>query len=210
MSLTSNRFAASEAHFLAFAPQYSFGEAMLRPERTRDSSPLVMIYPIVKYGQPVLERIAEPVTTFDADLEKLVADMFDTMYAAHGVGLAAPQIGISKSLCVIDITSAEDPSAKIVLVNPCIVSVEGKQTGEEGCLSLPNFRSPTTRPMKAVVRAQDLHGEAFTRSGDDLLARAFCHEIDHLNGTLFIHHLSMLKRDSIRRKVKRMMKAGDW
>jgi peptide deformylase len=169
-----------------------------------------MIYPIVKYGQPVLEKIAEPVTAFDADLEKLVADMFDTMYAAHGVGLAAPQIGISKSLCVIDITSGEDPNARIVLANPVIISTEGKQTDEEGCLSLPNFRAPTTRPMKATVRAQDLHGKEITLSGEALLARAFCHEIDHLNGVLFIRHLSMLKRDSIRRKVRKMVKAGEW
>lgn len=169
-----------------------------------------MIYPIVKYGHPVLDKVAEPVTVFDAGFEKLVADMFDTMYAAHGVGLAAPQIGISKSLCVIDTTSAEDPNTKIVLVNPVIVTVEGKQTGEEGCLSLPNFRSPTSRPMKVTVRAQDVHGQEITLSGDDLLARAFCHEIDHLNGVLFIQHLSLLKRDSIRRKVKKMVKAGEW
>ena len=169
-----------------------------------------MIYPIVKYGQPVLDKVAAPVTEFDAALEKLVADMFDTMYAAHGVGLAAPQIGISKSLCVIDITSAEDSNARIILANPVVVTTEGKQTGEEGCLSLPNFRSPTARPMKATVRAQDIHGQEITLHGDDLLARAFCHEIDHLNGVLFIHHLSLLKRDSIRRKVKKMVKAGEW
>lgn len=169
-----------------------------------------MIYPIVKYGQPVLDKVAAPVTEFGAELDKLVADMFDTMYAAHGVGLAAPQIGISKSLCVIDITSGEDPSARIVLANPVIVNTEGKQNGEEGCLSLPTFRADTPRPMKAEVRAQDAHGQEITLSGEDLLARAFCHEIDHLNGALFIHHLSMLKRDSIRRKVKKLAKAGDW
>lgn len=169
-----------------------------------------MIYPIVKYGQPVLDQVAAPVTEFDASLEKLVADMFDTMYAAHGVGLAAPQIGISKSLCVIDTTCGEDPAKKIVLANPVIVSTEGKQTDEEGCLSLPNFRSQTTRPMKATVRGQNARGEETTLTGEGLLARAFCHEIDHLNGTLFIHHLSLLKRDSIRRKVKQMVKAGDW
>lgn len=169
-----------------------------------------MIYPIVKYGQPVLEKKAGPVTEFDAALQKLVADMFDTMYAAHGVGLAAPQIGISKSLCVIDTSVGEDPEARLVLANPEIVSSEGKQTGEEGCLSLPNFRSDTTRPMKVTVRAQDANGNEITLKGEELLARAFCHEIDHLNGALFIHHLSMLKRDSIRRKVKKMVKAGEW
>jgi peptide deformylase len=169
-----------------------------------------MIYPIVKYGQPVLENVAEPVTVFDGDLEKLVADMFETMYAARGVGLAAPQIGISKKLCVIDITSGEDPSARLILANPVIVSTEGKATQEEGCLSLPDFRAATGRPLKATVRAQDLQGAEFALSGEGLLARAFCHETDHLNGILFIHHLSMLKRDSIKRKVRKMMKAGEW
>lgn len=169
-----------------------------------------MIYPIVKYGQEVLEQQAEPVTAFDAALEKLVADMFETMYAARGVGLAAPQIGISKRLCVIDITSGENPSAKLVLANPVIVSTEGKSMLEEGCLSLPDFRAKTPRPKRATVRALDLHGKEFTMAGEDLLARAFCHETDHLNGTLFIKHVSLLKRDSIKRKVKKMIKAGEW
>jgi len=169
-----------------------------------------MIYPIVKYGQEVLEIQAEPVIAFDAELEKLVADMFETMYAANGVGLAAPQTGISKKLCVIDITSGENPSAKIVLANPEIVSTEGKTGLEEGCLSLPDIRAKTPRPKRATVRAQDIHGNTFSMTGEDLLARAFCHETDHLNGILFIKHISMLKRDSIKRKVKKMMKAGEW
>jgi peptide deformylase len=169
-----------------------------------------MIFPIVKYGQPVLEKGGEPITVFDGDLEKLVADMFETMYAAHGVGLAAPQIGIPKRLCVIDVSSNEHPADRLVLANPVVVSTEGKQTDEEGCLSLPSFRAPTSRPMRATVRAQDIHGKEITLNGEGLLARAFCHEIDHLNGVLFIQHLSMLKRDSIRRKVKKMEKAGEW
>jgi peptide deformylase len=169
-----------------------------------------MIYPIVKYGQEVLEKQAEPVMAFDADLEKLIADMFETMYAANGVGLAAPQIGISKRLCVIDITSGDDPQAKLILANPVIVSTEGKSMLEEGCLSLPDFRAKTPRPLRATVRAQDGTGKEFTMTGEDLLARAFCHETDHLNGTLFIKHLSLLKRDSIKRKVKKLAKAGDW
>jgi len=169
-----------------------------------------MIYPIVKYGQEVLERPSEPVTVFDGNLEKLVADMFETLCAANGVGLAAPQIGIAKKLCVIDITSGEDPKAKLVLANPAIVATEGKQVLEEGCLSLPDFRAKTTRPLRATVRAQDLHGKEITLTGEGLLARAFCHETDHLNGVLFIQHLSLLKRDSIKRKVRRMMKAGEW
>lgn len=169
-----------------------------------------MIYPIVKYGQEVLEKPAESVATFNGDLEKLVADMFETMVAANGVGLAAPQIGISKRLCVIDVTSGKDPAQKLVLVNPVIVSTEGKQEEEEGCLSLPDFRAKTARPLRATVSAQDLHGHEITLTGEGLLARAFGHEIDHLNGRLFIHHLSRLKRDSIKRKVRKMVKAGEW
>lgn len=169
-----------------------------------------MIYPIVKYGQEVLEKVAEPVTEFDGDFGKFVADMFETMYAAAGVGLAAPQIGISKRLCVIDITSGEDPNAKLVLANPVVISTEGEVSLEEGCLSLPDFRAKTARPARATVRAQDIHGKEFTMTGEGLLARAFCHETDHLNGVLFIKHLNMLKRDSIKRKVRKMMKAGEW
>jgi peptide deformylase len=169
-----------------------------------------MIYPIVKYGEPVLETPSVDVSSFDAELEKLVSDMFETMYAARGVGLAAPQIGIGKRLCVIDVTSGEDPKSRLVLANPVILSVEGKQTDEEGCLSLPNFRASTLRPMAARIKAQDVHGEPLEIRGEGLLARAFCHEIDHLNGILFIQHLSKLKRDSIRRKVRKMVKAGEW
>ena len=169
-----------------------------------------MIYPIVKYGKKVLEDGTKPVTEFNSDLEKLVADMFETMYAANGVGLAAPQIGLTHRLCVIDITCGQDPEAKLVLANPQIISVEGKQTEDEGCLSLPDFRAKTPRPLKATVRAQNVKGEEFTMTGEGLLARAFCHETDHLNGMLFIHHLSALKRDSIKRKVKKMVKAGEW
>jgi len=169
-----------------------------------------MIYPVVKYGQKVLETPAAPVTEFDGDLERLVADMFETMYAANGVGLAAPQIGISKRLCVIDVASGEKADAKLVLANPVILVTEGKDVLDEGCLSLPEFRASTRRPKRVTVRAQDLHGKEFTMSGEGLLARAFCHETDHLNGVLFIQHLSMLKRDSIKRRVRKLMKAGEW
>ena len=169
-----------------------------------------MIYPIVKYGQKVLEDGTKPVTEFDAKLEKLVADMFETMYAANGVGLAAPQIGLTHRLCVIDITCGQDPEGKLVLANPQILSTEGKQTEEEGCLSLPDFRAKTPRPLKATVRAQNVKGEEFTMTGEGLLARAFCHETDHLDGKLFIHHLTALKRESIKRKVRKLAKAGEW
>jgi peptide deformylase len=169
-----------------------------------------MIYPIVKYGEPVLERPALPVTEFNSDLEKLVADMFETMYAANGVGLAAPQIGISLRLCVIDITCGQDPKTKLALANPIIVSTEAEQLEEEGCLSLPDFRAKTPRPLRATIRAWDLSGKEFTLTGEGLLARAFCHETDHLDGKLFIHHLTRLKRDSIKRKVRKLVKAGEW
>src|SRR5438876_6445404 len=112
-----------------------------------------MIYPIVKFGNPVLEKPAEPVTVFDGDLKKLVEDMFESMYAAKGVGLAAPQIGISKRLAVIDVTFKEDPKAKLVLLNPQIIHTEGKQTQSEGCLSIPEFREPLARASKVTVRA---------------------------------------------------------
>jgi len=169
-----------------------------------------MIYPIVVYGDPVLERPAEPVTEFNAELKKLVDDMFESMYAAHGVGLAAPQIGIGKCIAVIDTTFKEDPKAKLVLVNPEIIGREGKQNGQEGCLSLPDFRENVTRANIVTVRAQDVEGNWFEKTGDDLLARAFLHEIDHLNGRLFISHVSALKRDLIKRKIKKLVRAGEW
>ena len=169
-----------------------------------------MIYPIVKYGREVLEKPGNAVTEFDGHMEKLVADMFETMYAANGVGLAAPQIGLPLRLSVIDTTSGEDPKTKLVLANPVIVSTEGEQVQEEGCLSLPDFRAKTPRPERVTVQAQDIHGQEFTMTGEGLLARAFCHEIDHLDGKLFIHHLGRLKRDSIKRRVRKMMKAGEW
>jgi peptide deformylase len=170
-----------------------------------------MIYPIVKYGQEVLGKVAAPITVFDEELEKLVADMFETMYAARGVGLAAPQIGLSKHLCVIDTTVSEhEKGVKLVLANPVILEVGGHQVHEEGCLSLPDFRAETPRPSKATVRAQDVHGQEFSMTGEGLLARAFCHETDHLNGVLFIQHLSRLKRESIKRKIRKMTKAGEW
>jgi len=169
-----------------------------------------MIYPIVKYGREVLEQPGKPITEFDGSLEKLVSDMFETMYAANGVGLAAPQIGLPLRLCVIDVSVGEDPNARLILANPVIVSTEGEQVQEEGCLSLPDFRAKTRRPQRATVRAWDLHGHEYTMAGEDLLARAFCHEIDHLDGTLFIQHLGRLKRESIKRKVRQMIKAGEW
>jgi len=169
-----------------------------------------MIHSIVKYGAPVLERVAAPVTEFDAKLAKLVEDMFESMYAANGVGLAAAQIGLSLQLAVIDITSGQDPSAKLVLANPKIIAAEDRQKEEEGCLSLPGFHAEVRRPRRVTIRAQDVTGKEYTRTGEDLLARAFCHETDHLHGKLFIAHLSMLKRDLIRRRIRKLAKTGEW
>jgi len=173
-----------------------------------------MVYKVVRYlNSPILERPAGDVTEFDTpELHMLIEDMFETMYASHGIGLAAPQIDVPKRLTVIDISGGEedrDPE-RIVLINPQIVAKEGKQTGEEGCLSIPGFREPVTRARKAVVRAQDVKGVPFEIEGDELLARAIQHEIDHLNGVLFINHLSALKRDLIKRKIRKLQKAGDW
>ena len=170
-----------------------------------------MIYPIVKYGQPVLEKACAEVTAFDTpELHKLIDDMFESMYAARGVGLAAPQIGIGQRIAVIDVTTGEDPAQKIVLINPEIVERLGSQTSEEGCLSIPTFREPVTRFNKVTVRARDVKGEKFEMTGEELLARALQHETDHLNGTLYISHISPLKRDLIRRKIRKLQKAGEW
>lgn len=168
------------------------------------------IYPIVKYGDPILEKPTATVTKFNEELEQLAEDMFASMYAAQGVGLAAPQIGLGMRMTVIDVTGGKNPEAKIVLVNPEVIHFEGEKREEEGCLSIPGFRGYVVRPQFVTVRAQDAKGETFEIRGEDLLARAFCHEIDHLHGILFIQHLSMLKRDLIKRKIKKLRKQGEW
>jgi len=169
-----------------------------------------MIYPIVKFGDPVLEKPSDKVTVFDEELKTLVDDMFESMYAARGVGLAAPQIGIPFRIAVIDVTFKEDPNAKIVLINPEIIHKEGRHTQSEGCLSIPDFRENVSRAKVVTVRAQDLSGQFFEKTSDDLLARAFQHETDHLNGKLYISHISALKRDLIKRKIRKLVKAGEW
>ena len=170
-----------------------------------------MVYPIVKLGDPVLEREAADVTEFDTpELHKFLDDMFESMYAAKGVGLAAPQIGVSKKIAVIDVSNGENPAEKLVLINPKILSVEGKQEGEEGCLSIPGFREQVRRGRRVTVRAQNAKGEEFEKSGEDLLARAFLHETDHLHGKLYIAQISALKRDLMKRKIKKLQRAGDW
>ena len=170
-----------------------------------------MVYPIVKFGDPVLEREAETVTDFDTpELHMFLDDMFESLYAAKGVGLAAPQIGVSKKIAVIDCSNGENEAEKIVIINPRIVRIEGKQEGEEGCLSIPGFREQVRRAKRATVIAQNARGEEFEKTGEDLLARAFLHETDHLYGRLYIGHISALKRDLMKRKIKKLQRAGDW
>ncbi|MFT4112218.1 peptide deformylase [Silvibacterium sp.] len=169
-----------------------------------------MIRPIVKYPDPILERPTERVTEFNDELRQLVNDMFESMYDAKGIGLAAPQIGVSKRITVIDLSFKEDPEDKIVLINPEIIHREGKQHEEEGCLSLPDIREKVTRAAKVTVKAQDVNGEWFEIDGEELLARAFQHEIDHLDGVLFFRRVSALKRDLMLRRIRKLQRAGDW
>lgn len=165
---------------------------------------------IVKYPEPVLSQPGEPVTDFDDKLANLAEDMFETMYAAQGIGLAAPQVAVSKRLTVIDLSQGKEPDQKIVLVNPEIIVREGRQYGEEGCLSIPEIREKVVRSAKVRVRAQDVKGKWFELDGEELLARAFQHEIDHLDGLLFIFRMSALKRDLALRKIRKMQREGTW
>jgi peptide deformylase len=169
-----------------------------------------MILKIVKYPEPVLSQPGEPVTEFNAELRKLIADMFETTYASQGVGLAAPQVGVAKRLTVIDLSVGKEPKDKLVLINPEIISSEGRLYEEEGCLSFPDIREKVVRAAKVRVRAQDERGKWFEMDGDDLLARCFQHEIDHVDGMLFIFRMSALKRDLTLRKIRKMQRAGEW
>jgi len=169
-----------------------------------------MIREIVKYPDPILQRPTEKIAEFNEELRTLAADMFESMYKAQGIGLAAPQIGVSKRITVIDLSNQQNPDDKIVLVNPEIVHREGKQVEEEGCLSLPDIRDKVSRAAKVRVQAQDLDGNPVELEGTDLLARAFQHEIDHLDGILFLWRLSALKRDLILRRIRKLQKTGEW
>jgi peptide deformylase len=169
-----------------------------------------MILKIVKYPEPVLQQPGEPVTEFNAELRKFAADMFETMYASQGIGLAAQQVGVAKRLAVIDLSCGKNPDEKIVLVNPEIIQREGKQYEEEGCLSFPEIREKVQRALTVRVRAQDLDGKWFELDGDELLSRCFQHEIDHLDGMLFIFRMSALKRDLVQRKIRKMQREGIW
>ena len=169
-----------------------------------------MILNIVKYPDPVLSKPGEPVTEVDAELRKLADDMFETMYASQGIGLAAPQVNVSKRLLVIDLSSGKDPKDKLILINPEIISSEGKQYEEEGCLSFPEIREKVSRAAKVRVRAQDVKGKWFEMDATELLARCFQHEIDHVDGMLFIFRMSGLKRELSLRKIRKMQRDGEW
>jgi len=165
---------------------------------------------IVTWPDPILEVPAEPVTQFDDDLKRLVGDMFETMYAAPGVGLAAVQVGISKRLFVMDCSGGKDPSQRIALINPEVLAVEGNQNGEEGCLSFPGIFTPVERSLRAVVRAQDLNGNEFEIDGMELTARCMLHETDHCDGIVFLDKMSPIKREIVKRKIRKLQKTGKW
>jgi len=168
------------------------------------------IHEIVKYPDPVLAKRGETVTAFDDKLKTLVEEMFESMYIAQGIGLAAPQIGLSQRITVIDVSFKKNPDDKIALINPEIITREGEQYEEEGCLSLPEIREKVKRAAKLKVRAQNIEGEWFEIEGEELLSRAFQHEIDHLDGVLFIDRLSRLKKDLLVRRIKKLIKNGEW
>lgn len=169
-----------------------------------------MILTIRKYPDPVLSQPGEPVTEFNDQLRKFVADMFETTYASQGIGLAAQQVGVAKRVTVIDLSMGKDPEEKLVLINPEIISSEGKLYEEEGCLSFPDIREKVVRAAKVRIRAQDEYGKWFEMDGEDLLSRCFQHEIDHLNGVLFLFRMSALKRSLNLRKIRKMQQEGQW
>jgi peptide deformylase len=165
---------------------------------------------IVHWPDPVLLTPGDPVTEFDASLEQLVNDMFETMYEAQGVGLAAPQVGVSKRLFVMDCSAGKDPEERIVMINPEVQRVEGEQFGEEGCLSFPSIFFPVNRSLRAIVRAHDVRGELFELDGMELIARCMLHETDHCDGIVFLDKTTPLKREMVKRKIRKLQKVGDW
>ena len=169
-----------------------------------------MILPILKYGAPELRKVSKLVDAFSGELEAIVKNMIETMYSSPGIGLAAAQVGINIQLATIDLSVGQDPTQLIVICNPEIVSAEGEQKSEEGCLSIPDFSDTVSRPLKMVVKGVNVRGEEVRYEAEELLARCFSHEIDHLNGILFVDRLSPLKRSLIRNKIKKLAKAGNW
>jgi peptide deformylase len=169
-----------------------------------------MIRPILKYGDSILHEPAQPVGAITPDIDALIDDMIETMYAAPGVGLAAPQVGVSLRIFVVDISIGRDPSGLLVMVNPEFVEREGMQLEEEGCLSVPGFNATVVRPTRVVVKGLDRHGDVQQREGIGLLARAFQHEMDHLDGTLFVDRIRGIKRDLIVRRIRKLSRTGKW
>lgn len=169
-----------------------------------------MLLPILKYGAPELKKVSSPVDFFNGELERIVRNMTETMYAAPGIGLAAAQVGINLRLSTVDLSVGEDENQLMVICNPEIISAEGEQKGEEGCLSMPEFTETVIRPQKLTVRAHDIHGDELRIEAEGLLARCLCHEVDHMNGVLFIEHLSALKRNLIRNRIRKLARAGEW
>ena len=169
-----------------------------------------MIRPILKYGAPELEIKSTPVTRFDEEIRTLAEDLLETMYAAPGIGLAAAQVGVNLRLMVIDITGGEEQGHQIIFTNPELTEQEGNQEAEEGCLSIPGFIAVVERPSKIHVVGQDLEGNPQELDAEGLLARVVCHEIDHLDGILYLDRASVLKRDLIKRKIKKLIRAGEW
>jgi peptide deformylase len=169
-----------------------------------------MVLPILKYGAQELKTMSKPISVFNGELGKIAKNMIETMYSAPGIGLAANQIGLNIRLATLDLSVGEDPAQLIVICNPEIVTSEGEQKSEEGCLSIPEFTDKVVRPCKMIIKGQNIHGEELKIEATELLARCFSHEIDHLDGILFIDRLSSLKKTLIRNKIKKLAKAGEW
>ena len=169
-----------------------------------------MIRAVLKYGAPELETKSSSVIQFDDEIKRLAQDMLETMYAAPGIGLAAPQVGVNLRLIVIDISGGEEKGHQIVFANPEITEQEGSEEGEEGCLSIPGFTVVVERPSRVHVVGQDLEGNPQEIEAEGLLGRVLCHEVDHLDGILYLDRVSVLKRDLIKRKIRKLMRAGEW
>jgi len=169
-----------------------------------------VLRPILRLGDSILIEPTKPVEAITPEIDKLIDDMIETMYAAPGIGLAAPQVGASLKLFVIDLSLGKDPAALHVMINPEFVERDGMQLEEEGCLSLPGFTSTVARPKRVVVKGRNRDLEEYTIEGAGLLARALQHEVDHLNGCLFVDRLRGISRDLILRKIKKLSKAGKW
>jgi peptide deformylase len=168
------------------------------------------VRPIVKYGHPALHKPSEPVREIDGTIHELLDDMVETMYAAPGIGLAAPQIAVPLRVIIVDLSVGEEEGQLIKLINPEFVLRQGEQRHDEGCLSVPGFGGSPTRPARVVVKGLDPDGKERTYEGTELLARAFCHEIDHIDGLLFVDRLTPLKRDLMKRKLRKKARTDDW